>query len=252
MDSQPHSQIVYPDMPTGPIRHQPAHGNVCICGDRFPCDVWWERARARSLRPHVPVLRERPRTRTLVGGVAVIAVAAGICWLVAFGGGSTSHVDGSRAIGHGPATSGTPTSASTPTAALTPKPSGIGTPVATEGAGQTSEPRPGDAAPNVTGAAGSAPTPHAPVASPVPSRTTSVSSAPSMEDGVFTVGVDIPAGTYVAAYPSLECTWEVTEQLLSKVIQHSADVIKGTQTVKMKSGQDFTTEACGTWIKKGT
>jgi len=78
-------------------------------------------------------------------------------------------------------------------------------------------------------------------------------AAPTVEDGVWTVGVDIPAGRYrtTAAVPA-DCYWSIT-----KTGSNGTDIIAndipggGRPTVTVKAGQDFTSARCGTWTKVG-
>ena len=72
-----------------------------------------------------------------------------------------------------------------------------------------------------------------------------------IEEGTWTVGVDIPAGTYRTVGASSTCYWGIyksgTNQ--SAIIKNANG--GGNLTVTLSQGQDFTTERCGTWGKVG-
>jgi hypothetical protein len=75
---------------------------------------------------------------------------------------------------------------------------------------------------------------------------------PTIEDGVWTVGEDIPAGTYkVTEKISGMCYWAIT-----KSGTNGSDIIDndipsgGLPRVTIKKGQDFETNGCGTWKKQ--
>jgi hypothetical protein len=74
---------------------------------------------------------------------------------------------------------------------------------------------------------------------------------PTIEDGIWTVGADMPAGRYrVTANVSSGCYWAIT-----KTGSNGDDIISndlpsgGRPTVTLKAGQDFTSQDCGTWAK---
>lgn len=75
--------------------------------------------------------------------------------------------------------------------------------------------------------------------------------ATTIEDGTWTVGLDIAAGTYRPRDPApSDCYWKI-----SKSGTNGADIIQndiggGRPTVSLKVGQDFTTNRCGTWVKQ--
>jgi len=78
-------------------------------------------------------------------------------------------------------------------------------------------------------------------------------AVPSIEDGTWTVGVDMPAGTYrTTTNVSADCYWKI-----SKTGSNGDDIIKndfpggGRPQVTLKVGQDFQSERCGTWHKVG-
>lgn len=88
-----------------------------------------------------------------------------------------------------------------------------------------------------------------------PSETASPSPlAPAVKewgDGVWTVGEDIPPGTYkVTAAVSAGCYWSITvsgsngDNIVANALPSG-----GYPKVTLKKGQDFETEDCGTWKK---
>lgn len=76
---------------------------------------------------------------------------------------------------------------------------------------------------------------------------------PTIEDGIWTVGEDIPAGTYkvTAKVNGMDCYWSIT-----KSGTNGSDIIDnalptgGLPKVTLKKGQDFETNRCGTWKKQ--
>lgn len=77
-------------------------------------------------------------------------------------------------------------------------------------------------------------------------------AAATIDDGTWTVGEDVPAGTYkvrVAVEDDL-CYWSIT-----KTGSNGGDIInnglgtKGRPSVVLKKGQDFETARCGVWVK---
>ncbi|MFJ2145680.1 hypothetical protein ACIOJF_10320 [Glutamicibacter sp. NPDC087831] len=74
----------------------------------------------------------------------------------------------------------------------------------------------------------------------------------SVEDGVWTVGSDIKAGTYRAKEAvGSDCYWAVV-----KTGTNGSDIIDngipggGRPAVTVKRGQDFESKRCGTWVKQ--
>lgn len=74
----------------------------------------------------------------------------------------------------------------------------------------------------------------------------------SVEDGVWTVGSDIKAGTYRAKEAvGSDCYWAVI-----KTGTNGSDIIDngipggGRPSVTVKKGQDFESSRCGTWVKQ--
>ncbi len=74
----------------------------------------------------------------------------------------------------------------------------------------------------------------------------------SVEDGVYVVGQDMQPGTYrVTAAVANRCYWKI-----AKTGTNGADIIKndlpagGFPQVTLTVGQDFSSERCGTWVKK--
>jgi hypothetical protein len=80
---------------------------------------------------------------------------------------------------------------------------------------------------------------------------TAKAAPPTIEDGVWTVGVDVPPGTYrVTANVGSEgvCYWAITKSGTngSNIIENGIPS-GGRPTVVLKKGQDFETNGCGTW-----
>lgn len=75
---------------------------------------------------------------------------------------------------------------------------------------------------------------------------------PTITNGVWTVGRDIPAGTYTSNGVSGSCYWEITRSG-----SNGQDIIAndlpsgGFPTVTLSTGQDFSTDGCGSWKKVG-
>lgn len=74
----------------------------------------------------------------------------------------------------------------------------------------------------------------------------------SVEDGIWTVGSDIKAGTYRAKEAvGSDCYWAVV-----KTGTNGSDIIDngipggGRPSVTVKKGQDFESSRCGTWVKQ--
>lgn len=70
-----------------------------------------------------------------------------------------------------------------------------------------------------------------------------------IDDGTWTVGVDIVAGTYRAVGAGADCYWAIL-----KSGTNGSDIVNnglggGNLTVTLKVGQDFETKRCGTWNK---
>lgn len=76
--------------------------------------------------------------------------------------------------------------------------------------------------------------------------------APTIDDGVWVVGDDMPAGTYkvTAAVDSL-CYWEISKTGGTGVLDIVANDLPGggKPQVSLKRGQTFKTDNCGTWRK---
>ncbi|WP_200209099.1 hypothetical protein [Micromonospora coerulea] len=78
---------------------------------------------------------------------------------------------------------------------------------------------------------------------------------PTIEDGTWTVGSDVPAGTYRTVEkvdPSAGCYWSITKTGSNgaNIIQN--DIVSGgLPRVTLKKGQDFETNRCGVWQKIG-
>ena len=79
---------------------------------------------------------------------------------------------------------------------------------------------------------------------PAPAGTT-------IEDGTWTVGVDLKAGKYrVTANVSSDCYWAIYKSGTNGENIIANDIPGGGRpTVTLKVGQDFNTSNCGTWKK---
>jgi hypothetical protein len=79
-----------------------------------------------------------------------------------------------------------------------------------------------------------------------------VEAVPSVEDGVWTVGVDMPAGKYrTTANVDSRCYWQISKtggDGLGDIVANDLPG-GGRPQVTLKAGQDFKTDNCGTWHK---
>lgn len=73
----------------------------------------------------------------------------------------------------------------------------------------------------------------------------------TIDDGVWTVGVDVPAGKYrVVERIAGTCYWAIYRSDTNQETIISNDLPSGGRpTVTIKRGQDFETSGCGTWEK---
>ncbi|WP_433049878.1 hypothetical protein [Dactylosporangium sp. CS-033363] len=97
------------------------------------------------------------------------------------------------------------------------------------------------AAPTTAAATTSPPAPPTTAAAPPPAAT--------IEDGTWTVGEDVPAGTYKVTGAGSNCYWAIL-----KSGTNGRDIVDnhlggGNLRVTIKAGQDFETHRCGMWIK---
>lgn len=74
---------------------------------------------------------------------------------------------------------------------------------------------------------------------------------PTIEEGVWTVGVDVPPGTYRVTAPVDDgCYWAITKSGSNGENIIANDIVSGGRpTVTLKKGQDFESARCGTWEK---
>lgn len=95
----------------------------------------------------------------------------------------------------------------------------------------------------------------APVAatSAAPAAPTKAAPAPpaTIDDGVWTVGEDFPAGTYkVSEAITQMCYWGIYKSGTNQDTIIQNDIVTGGRpSVTLKRGQDFKTSGCGTWVK---
>lgn len=75
-------------------------------------------------------------------------------------------------------------------------------------------------------------------------------AAPTIEDGIWTVGDDFPAGTYrTRDAVTSSCYWGIYKSGTNQGDIVENDIVAGGRpTVTLKRGQDFKTD-CGTWVK---
>lgn len=78
-----------------------------------------------------------------------------------------------------------------------------------------------------------------------------VAGKPTIDDGTWVVGEDVPAGTYKVNQPVEQgCYWSITRSG-----SNGANIVQndlpsgGRPKVTIKKGQDFETRDCGTWTK---
>lgn len=75
---------------------------------------------------------------------------------------------------------------------------------------------------------------------------------PEVDDGTWSVPADIPAGTYrTTANVSSSCYWEISKTGSTGLLDIVANDLPGggRPQVKLKAGQTFKTQRCGTWRK---
>jgi hypothetical protein len=92
----------------------------------------------------------------------------------------------------------------------------------------------------------------APITKPVPKPAPApVVANTFVEEGDYTVGADIPAGTYKVTQPvSGMCYWGIYKTGTNKDSIIANDIVTGGRpTVTLKAGQDFSSNGCGTWGK---
>ena len=91
-----------------------------------------------------------------------------------------------------------------------------------------------------------------PVRTVMVTRKAAPAPSPIAGIGQWEVGVDMAAGVYkvtAAVDPKAMCYWKVTQTGKPKHIIANDIVERGTPSVTVKRGQDFTTEDCGTWAR---
>jgi hypothetical protein len=89
-------------------------------------------------------------------------------------------------------------------------------------------------------------------AAPATSATKTKAPPVTIEDGTWTVGVDVPPGTYrPKAAAGEDCYWAILKSGTNGDDIISNNVGGGRPTVTLKKGQDFETARCGTWAKVG-
>ena len=77
-------------------------------------------------------------------------------------------------------------------------------------------------------------------------------AANTINEGTWTVGVDVEPGTYRTKDPVTgSCYWAIFRSGTNKddIVQN--DIVKGgSPTVTISAGQDFETSRCGSWVKQ--
>jgi hypothetical protein len=88
---------------------------------------------------------------------------------------------------------------------------------------------------------------------PTTAATTTKPAPLHIDDGVWTVGTDLPAGRYrTTANVSSGCYWSITKSGTNGETIIANDIPGGGRpSVTVKIGQDFTSQDCGTWAKVG-
>ena len=85
-----------------------------------------------------------------------------------------------------------------------------------------------------------------------PSPRSARTQAPTIEDGVWTIGVDFPAGSYrTTANVGSRCYWQISKtggDSLMDIIDNDLPG-GGRPQVTLKKGQTFKTDNCGKWRK---
>lgn len=72
-----------------------------------------------------------------------------------------------------------------------------------------------------------------------------------IDDGNWLPGVDFPAGTYETTTQAEDCYWDVTTGDGDSKHYVEQEIGPGHYKVKLKAGQKFETQGCGTWKKIG-
>lgn len=75
-------------------------------------------------------------------------------------------------------------------------------------------------------------------------------AANTVSEGVWTVGVDIKAGTYRATNVSSDCYWMISRTGSNGDIIQNDIPGGGNPQVVLSKGQDFTSSDCGDWVRQ--
>jgi hypothetical protein len=74
----------------------------------------------------------------------------------------------------------------------------------------------------------------------------------TVEDGTWTVGLDIKPGKYRTVSTVSDCYWAITKDGSNGEDIIANDIVDGGRpSVTIKSGQVFTSDGCGPWQKVG-
>lgn len=85
--------------------------------------------------------------------------------------------------------------------------------------------------------------------SPTPPAAPATPAVPQIQDGTWTVGEDIPAGTYKVTGAPSNCYWGIYKSGTNQDQIINNHIGGGNLRVTLKVGQDFETKRCGTWVK---
>lgn len=73
---------------------------------------------------------------------------------------------------------------------------------------------------------------------------------PIIEDGIWLVGTDFPAGTYRTMEAVTDCYWAIYRADTNQDVIINNDIVRGGRpTVKLSKGQEFKSNDCGFWEK---
>lgn len=75
-------------------------------------------------------------------------------------------------------------------------------------------------------------------------------ATPTIDEGIWIVGVDFPAGTYRTRDTVNNCYWAIYKAETNQANIVENDIVDGGRpTVKLTKGHEFKTSRCGTWVK---
>jgi hypothetical protein len=108
-----------------------------------------------------------------------------------------------------------------------------------------------EASPEDVPAPETAPSPVTATTAGVPTKAAPPRPTPAtIADGTGTVGVDIPAGVYRTTNAGSDCFWEIRKSGTTGTGGIVGNQLgAGLWTIKLRAGQDFETDGCGSWTK---